>query len=67
MQPAPMEDRKVCDLEWMGIDWHDAPDFCDAYICSAVWDDTGEELTDDELDILNDSYERYDLLMEHLY
>jgi hypothetical protein len=44
--------RKIIDIEVDGIDWADAPDFCDAYISSARWEDTGEELTEDELEAL---------------
>ena len=35
-----------------GIDYADYPDFCDAYIASADYD--GREMTDEELDLLND-------------
>ena len=45
---------KVCDIEIEGIDPNDYPDFCDAYISYAVWADTGEELTESELDKLNE-------------
>lgn len=36
-----------------GIDTRDYPDFCDAFISSANWV-TGEELTDEELEQLNE-------------
>lgn len=32
-----------------GIDPGDYPDLCDAYIASARWNATGEELTEEEL------------------
>jgi hypothetical protein len=35
-------------------DW-DAPDYVDAFIASAYWD-TGEELTEEEIDELNDNH-----------
>lgn len=35
------------------IDYTDYPDFCDAFISNAHWKDTGEELTPEELDELN--------------
>jgi hypothetical protein len=44
--------RRVEILELAGIDTSDFPDFSDAYICDAVWVDTGESLTVDELDEL---------------
>lgn len=43
-------------IEIDGIDLKDIPDFCDAYICSAQFID-GEELNDDELDVLKDEVE----------
>ena len=48
--------RKVVDVEIDGVDPTDYPDFCDAYFTYAVYEDTGEELTDAELEELNDSY-----------
>lgn len=39
------------EIEFDGIDESDYPDYCDAFICSAVIDD--RYLTDDELDMLN--------------
>ena len=38
-----------------GIDTQDYPDFCDAYIAGARYTDTGAELTDSELEQLEDS------------
>lgn len=37
-----------------GVDPRDYPDFCDAYISNAYWEDTGAELTDEELELLRD-------------
>lgn len=42
------------DIELDGIDYKDAPDFCDAYIVSASWKKTGKPLTEDEIDELED-------------
>jgi hypothetical protein len=42
-------------LEVTGVDTRDYPDFCDAYICNATWED-GTELTDAELEQLNETY-----------
>jgi len=52
--------REVVDLQLAGVDRRDYPDFCDAYIESAYWADTGEALTDEELEKFND--ENGDLL-----
>ena len=48
--------NNITDIEIEGIDMRDYPDFCDAYISYAVWEDTGEELTDEELDKLNEEH-----------
>jgi hypothetical protein len=44
--------RKVIDIEVDGVDPTDYPDFCDVYFTSAIWDDTGEELNEHELEQL---------------
>jgi len=38
-----------------GIDMNDYPDFCDAYIESAIYD--GRPMTEEELEILNEDSE----------
>lgn len=51
-----------------GIDSRDYPDFCDAFIASAYWADTEEELTEAELDVLNENGALvYEAVMEYLY
>jgi len=45
----PIELDDIEDLEVDGVDTKDYPDFCDAFFCHAIWKETGEELTDDEL------------------
>jgi hypothetical protein len=60
--------RKIVDVELDGIDHRDAPDYCDTYITRAVWEDTGEDLTDSELDDLNGDRDFvYEKLMQKLY
>jgi len=44
----------IDNIEVDGIDTRDYPDFCDAYISYADYD--GREMTDEELDVLNDEY-----------
>jgi hypothetical protein len=60
--------RVVVDVEVDGVDTRDYPDFCDAYFSYAVFEDTLEELTDEELELLTENnsdvlnemaYERY--------
>lgn len=50
-----------------GINHADAPDYCDAFIDYATFKDTGRELTDEQLDMLNESDYRYDLIINKLY
>ena len=50
-----------------GIDLKDAPDYVDAFIASATWED-GTPLDQDELDELNEDGDFvYNKLMEQLY
>jgi hypothetical protein len=54
-------------IEVSDIDTKDAPDFVDAYISYAEWDD-GIELNDHELDLLNeDDYFVYRCVLDSLY
>ena len=54
-------------LKFDGIDYKDAPDFCDAYICEACYTH-GTFLSDEELDELNeDSSFVYEALQDFLY
>lgn len=57
----------LCDVEVDGIYMDDYPDFCDAYIVSATWVETGKPLTDPELDELNKTSVVYDAVMKYLY
>ena len=50
-----IENINTRSFEVDGIDRRDAPDFADAYISYASWND-GTPLTDDELEILNTEY-----------
>jgi hypothetical protein len=57
------------DVQVDGIDTRDYPDFCDAFIAYASWKDTGEDLTEEELNDLNENYRDfvYDCVNDHLY
>jgi hypothetical protein len=55
-KPLTLNDRLVVDIEIDGIDSSDYPDFCDAYFCSAYYDDTGEQLSDQDLEKLQDLF-----------
>lgn len=52
-----MDLTKITNIEIEGIDYKDAPDFCDAFISYAEYN--GEEMTDEQADDLNESYEDF--------
>ena len=51
MTDIKLDYSKISNVQVGGIDMQDYPDFCDAYIESADYGD--REMTDEELDILN--------------
>jgi len=54
------------EVEFEGIDYKDAPEFCDAYIAYALYD--GKEMTEEEIEELNDNKDTvFDLLEDYLY
>ena len=55
MKKLSMYGREVY-VEMDGVDPKDYPDFCDAYIAHAWWDDTGAHLSIDEMEALNEMY-----------
>jgi hypothetical protein len=58
--------NKLENIEFDGINYNDAPDFCDAFICYA--EINGKPLTDAELELLNDDSDYvYELLMDKIY
>ena len=60
--------RRITDVVVEDIDTKDAPDFCDAFIASARWEDTGELLSEPELEELNDDGDLvYDAVLKVLY
>ena len=48
--------RKVVNAQVDDVDPRDYPDFCDAYFSYAEYEDTGEPLSDSELDRLTFKY-----------
>lgn len=64
-----LNSREVVDLELDDIDTRDYPDFCDAYVSYAVWQDTKEPLTDEELEKFNDicSDQVHNAVFERIY
>jgi len=51
------QDHQAFTVDNMGnVDTADYPDFCDAYVDQASWDETGTDLTDREIEIVNESF-----------
>ena len=48
--------RQLINIQIDGIDTKDYPDFVDAYVSSACYKDSGIELTEEELDYINNTY-----------
>ena len=55
MQTTKFDFNKITNVSLDGIDHRDYPDYCDAFIDSADYD--GKEMTDEQLDDLNEDYE----------
>ena len=61
-----IEEFQIDNVELEGIDYNDAPDFCDAYIASCDID--GIPATEEELEIINaDGQFVYDQVEKHIY
>ena len=58
---------KIEDIEFDGINHEDYPDFCDAFISSATYQN--RDMTEEELEILDEEYRDfvYEKLMDYLY
>ena len=59
--------NEIDNIKVDGIDTKDYPDFCDSYIASA--DYKGVEMTEEQIDNLNDNYGDfvYDAVIDHLF
>jgi len=56
------------DVDVDGINTRDYPDFCDAFVCYATWKRTGLELSEADLNCLNEDGGRvYEFIQEKLY
>ena len=61
-----MDFKNIHNIEIDGIDFNDAHDFCDAFICYAEYN--GIPMTEDQLDVLNDDSEFvHEQVFKHLY
>ena len=58
---------KIEDIEFDGINHEDYPDFCDAFISSATYQN--RDMTEEELEVLDEEYRDwvYEKLMDYLY
>lgn len=57
---------QIRNIEFEGIDYKDAPDYCDAFIANAEID--GKQLTQDQLDEVNEDADFiHEQLHKHLY
>ena len=66
METNLIELSQITEIELDGVDRRDYPDFCDAFICAAVWKDSGKALTNKELEQI-DSSELNVLIHERLF
>ena len=57
--------NQLDDIELGGVDYKDHPDYCDAFVESASFN--GVELTNEQLDELNDSDETCSYVNAHAY
>lgn len=51
-----LNEREVEIVSFGGIDMRDYPELCDAYIENARFTDTGEELTEEQIDTFHEMY-----------
>ena len=66
MSELKLDYSKISDIEVDGIDMGDYPDFCDAFITSAMYGN--REMNDEELEVLNNDGESvYNAVQKFLY
>ena len=51
--------KNITGIEMDGVDLKDAPRYTDAYIAHAIWKDSGQPLSDAELEELNDTHQEF--------
>ena len=57
---------KIVDAQLDGVNLNDYPDFCDAYVTSATYED--HDMTDEELDEINNNRDYvYELVIKRLF
>ena len=66
MQTTKFEFSKISNVVLDGVHQWDYPDYCDAFIDSADYD--GKEMTEEQLDELNEDYELvHELVWDNLH
>jgi len=60
-----MNIQQLRDIQLANVLMYDYPDFCDAYVESATFN--GVELTEEQLDTLNDLYDTRSYVNENAY
>jgi len=60
-----MDFTKISNVSFEGVDFNDYPDFVDAFCVYGELD--GEIMTEEQLNELNDSDEKYELLIKTIY
>lgn len=51
-----MDVSNITNVEMEDVHTFDYPDFCDAFVASATWGDSGEPLTEEDLEELNENH-----------
>jgi len=51
--------KNIAGIEMDGVDLKDYPHYTDAFIAHAVWKDSGQALSDAELEELNNNYQDF--------
>jgi hypothetical protein len=61
-----LEFKKISGVVFEGIDYKDAPDFCDAFVTECLYD--GEPASEEVIEEINDDGSlKYELLLNYLY
>jgi hypothetical protein len=63
---ATYKGREI-EVELDNVHYYDYPDFVDAFVCSAYYVDTGKDLSDDEIEDINNSDLVYGLVFDSIY
>ena len=59
-----IDTKLIVDVEIDGVDMRDYPKLVDAYVSKAMWKDTDRQLSEEELEDLNDNH--YEFVFEEV-